>query len=174
MRKKTLSRFLVSLLILAGAALAQDSSSMYKIYNNWGKYPDCSDPVNGWLVGNGQSIAMPLTPKAASKLTEIDVAMGHCEYNCGPDGGTISLNADSNGLPGNPIHTWKFKKLGTSNLHHCPSDTKAKSRNGIALKQGSQYWLCPNPCLGQRYFWAAEGGVFAQAGQDLPSAYEKL
>jgi len=38
------------------------------------------------------------------------------------------------------MHTWKFKKLGTSKLESC-GVTLGKSKQGIALKKGEQYWV---------------------------------
>lgn len=130
-------------LVLAQAAPAQNSTDLYTIFNNFGgkKLPKCYDLTEGWLIGEGWSVAMSFTPKVDAKLTEMDVVVSHCEYGCGTDGGDISLTEDLGGLPGKPIHTWTFKKFGTSFWHRCPEVDKARSKRGIALKKGVQYWV---------------------------------
>jgi hypothetical protein len=93
-------------LLFSGTLLAQ--TNQYKIYSNLGKPPNCYDTVEGWLIVSNQSIAMPFTPKVDATLTEIRVPVVHPKNN-GQDGFTLSVNEDSGGLPGNPIHTWAFK-----------------------------------------------------------------
>ena len=117
------------------------SSMLYKIYSNLGagKNPCYSQGGTAWLVGQGQSIAMPFTPKADAELTEIGLGFGHCKF-CGPDGGTVTLYQDSNGVPGETIHIWRFRKLGTSKLESCWV-TLGKSTRGLPLKKGKQYWV---------------------------------
>jgi hypothetical protein len=134
---------LVASFIAAYPARAQDSGSLYTIFNNFeGKrLPKCYDLTEGWLVGHGWSVAMPFTPRASVRLTEVDVVLAHCEYGCGTDGGTVSVNEDNNGLPGNSIHTWRFEKFGLSDWYRCPDVTKARSKGGIQLKKGTQYWI---------------------------------
>ena len=144
----------LSTLILASAAMAQDSTQgLYKIYSNLGKKGDCFYWREGWLVGGGQYDAMPFTPKADAKVTEIQIALFNCEFGCGTDVATVSLNRDSGGLPGNAIHAWTLHKLGTSKWHSCPMTT-AKSKKGISLKKGKQYWLVAEAPYGTTDSWA--------------------
>jgi hypothetical protein len=131
-------------LLLAEPVLAQDSTSqhLYKIYSNLGPTVggNCYATNEAWAVGKGQSIAMPFTPKADAKLTVMTIALQWCLYQCGPNGGIVTLNEDNNGLPGNAIHTWKFKKLGQFIWHGCYL-TGRRSAEGIELKKDTRYWL---------------------------------
>lgn len=130
-------------LVLAGLALAQDSpKGLYKIHNNLGRTQDglCFSRSEGWVVGGGQSIAMPFTPKADAKLTVMTIGLVHCLYGCGPNQGIVTLSEDSNGLPGNTIYSWKFQNVDFFVWRGCYL-TGAKLKKGVGLKKGSQYWL---------------------------------
>ena len=134
-----LTLFAVSL-ALAEPAMAQDSArGLYKIYSNLGRTVGgvCYDPHEGWNVGLGLSTAMPFTPKADAKLSEIVLGMFN---NAGGDFARVSLNDDANGLPGKAIHTWVVGKLGMYQWHSCYVSI-AKSRTGLPLKGGTQYWV---------------------------------
>ncbi len=112
------------------------SPMLYQIYSNLGHRKGNCYGTEGWTVGLGTSIAMPFTPKADAKATEL--VLGLFSVTTGYTT-AVSLNEDSNGMPGKVIHKWRLKKLGTSHFHDC-SATITRSRKGLPLKAGTQYW----------------------------------
>jgi hypothetical protein len=120
-------------------ALGQDSprEGLYKIYSNLGVNGACYGTQGGWVVGLGQSIAMPFTPKVDATLSEIVLGLLH---GVGGDFARVSLNQDDNGLPGRAVRTWVLGKLGLYKWHSCYVSV-ARSREGLPLKAGTQYWV---------------------------------
>ena len=51
----------------------------------------------------------------------------------------LSLNSDSNGLPGKALHAWNVKNLAI--IGSCCQIAIGKSKTGIAVKKGTQYWV---------------------------------
>lgn len=129
------------------ASVAQsqdDDANLYTIFSNLGKKPNCYYPYEGWtvsgkksLLGFSQYVAMDFTPKADATVTEIRLALFNV---AGKQGAVISLNEDSNGLPGNPIHTWVTKKLGNYGKLPCVL-TMVSSKQGLPVHKGTQYWV---------------------------------
>ena len=125
---------------LVGSAQAQDSpKNLYKIYSNLGKtlVGSCYSRTEGWDVGLGQSMAMAFSPKVNA---EVKVVVLGLLYYSGEDVATVSINEDADGLPGKAIHTWTLRNLGKQLWHGCYTSI-AKSKQGIPLTQGNQYWL---------------------------------
>jgi len=119
------------------ASVNLGASNLYKIYSDFGNNKGNCYGTEGWTVGLGQSIAMPFTPKADAKATEFVLGLFsvYTGYTT-----TVSLNQDSNGLPGKVIHKWTLKKLGTSHFHVCDA-TITRSKKGLSLNAGTQYWV---------------------------------
>ena len=141
----------------------------YTIHSNFAKNGNCFDLQEGWLVGQGQYIAMPFTPKADAKATDIVMGLLHCEFGCGPNVATISLNEDSGGLPGTAIHTWVLHNIEGSPWPSCTYKmTVANSKNGVTLKKGEQYWLVAEAPATTTLSWAY---TYKQLRGDF--AYEK-
>ena len=126
----------LAVLLLSGTLLAQ--TNQYRIYSNFRKPPHCYDTEEGWLISWYQSMGMPFIPKVDATLTEVRVPVAHPKYGGWQDGFTLSVNEDSGGLPGNPIRIWVFKKDDIS--LNCGFD-RARSKKGILLTKGVQYWI---------------------------------
>lgn len=114
---------------------------LYTIFSNLGQKPNCYDPTNGWQVAGkqsslqeSQSIGMSFVPLADATVTEIKLPL---VYLRGERGGVVSLNEDSQGLPGAPIHTWIVSKFATPPCSYLV----VKSRTGLPVKKGTQYWI---------------------------------
>ena len=60
-------------------------------------------------------------------------------YKGGTNGITISLNEDSDGLPGNAVHTWNLTNLPL--LGTCCKLDIMKDTKGLKVKRGVQYWV---------------------------------
>lgn len=122
-------------------ASSDDDAGLYTIFSNFGKKPNCYNQQEGWTVagkhsplGFSQYIAMIFTPQADATVTELKLAL------FGQLGAVISLNEDSDGLPGKPIHTWVTSKLGNSGKPPCVY-TAVKSKQGLPVQKGTQYWV---------------------------------
>ena len=89
----------------------------------------------GSIVGAKQSIAIPFTPSADTNLREVDVGIG---WVTGANHVTLSLAADSNGMPGDSIKRAQeedFPVFGTC------CEVKSQPSKPIALMGGVQYWI---------------------------------
>jgi len=109
--------------VASGTEASDVDASLYTIFNNFGKKPNCYDN-EGWVVsgkdsslGYSQYIAMRFTPKADATVTELKLALFRTTDK--PGGAVISLNEDMGNQPGNPLHTWVTSKLGNSGKLPC-------------------------------------------------------
>ncbi len=80
--------------------------------------------------------AVPFTPAANVTVKEVDASV---VWDEGTNAVVLSLNSDSSGLPGKAIHTWNVKNLAT--IGSCCQLATGKSKTGIAVKKGTQYWV---------------------------------
>jgi len=80
--------------------------------------------------------AVPFTPAANLTVKEVEASVVWAE---GTNAVVLSLNSDSNGLPGKAIHTWSAKNLAI--IGSCCQLAAGKSQTGIAVTKGTQYWL---------------------------------
>jgi len=80
--------------------------------------------------------AVPFTPAANLTVKEVEASVVWAE---GTNAVVLSLNGDSNGLPGKAIHTWSVKNLAI--IGSCCQLATGKSQTGIAVTKGTQYWL---------------------------------
>src|SRR5262245_45346163 len=83
-----------------------------------------------------QWMAAAFTPDTDHMVTKIQVAAG---WSDGTNGIVISLNEDTNGIPGTALKTWNVSGLpffGT-----CCTLLKVSSRIGIPVSGGQQYWV---------------------------------
>ena len=128
---------------LITAAAMPDTTNLYTIYSNLGPPKDRYYDQNGELIGGPDSgqyywWAMPFTPKANAKVTEIETAL--LFYSGTTNGVVLSLYNDSNGLPGKAIHTWNLKNLPLFSGGCCRLDV-SKDSKGLTVKKGTQYWV---------------------------------
>jgi hypothetical protein len=80
--------------------------------------------------------AVPFTPTANMTVKEVEASVVWAE---GTNAVVMSLNKDSSALPGPAIHTWNIKNLPT--IGSCCQLATGKSKAGIAVKKGTQYWV---------------------------------
>jgi hypothetical protein len=80
--------------------------------------------------------AVPFTPATNMTVKELEASV---VWDEGTNAVVMSLNNDSSGLPGKAIHTWSVKNLAT--IGTCCQLATAKSKAGIPVKAGTQYWL---------------------------------
>lgn len=122
--------------------LVAEATSLYTIYSNLGPPTSPFNNMNGWIVSGPDTrdgeehIAMPFTPKYNSEVMEIKAAV---QFQSGENGVTISLNEDTNGLPGNALHTWNLSNL--PRFGGCCKLDVVKDGKGLKVEQGKQYWL---------------------------------
>lgn len=80
--------------------------------------------------------AVPFTPSKNVKVMEVDAAVVHAE---GVNEVVLRLYNDASGLPGKAIHSWRVKNI--AGFGTCCQLAVGKSKTGIALTSGKQYWL---------------------------------
>ena len=97
----------------------------------------------GWTIagpnselGLGQYIAVPFTPSKTMHVNKVEAAVGYYTANVPV---TLSVNEDSNGLPGNPIKSWNAKVPYP--YGECCTLVSASSKAGVPVTGGTQYWL---------------------------------
>lgn len=119
-----------------------DSGTSF-IFNNigsaypLGRYWCCE----GWTISGPDSVigaqyadAMPFTPAADATVTKIVVAVG---YVTGTNGVSVSLNADSNGLPGATLAGFNLSNLPIFGSC-CTYEVQGTS---VPVTKGTQYWV---------------------------------
>jgi hypothetical protein len=80
--------------------------------------------------------AVPFMPSADMTVKEVDASVGWVE---GTNAVVLKLSTDSNGLPGKTIHTWTATNL--EGYGGCCQLATGKSKTGLAVKKGVQYWF---------------------------------
>jgi len=80
--------------------------------------------------------AVPFTPAADMTVKEVEASV---LWDEGTNAVVLSLNQDSNGLPGKAIHSWTVKNLAL--IGSCCQLATGKSQTGIPVTKGTQYWL---------------------------------
>ena len=80
--------------------------------------------------------ATAFTPSADHTVTKIKIAV---TYISGTNRVIVSLNADSNGLPGAPLKMWTLTNLPEF-LSCCTVDSTTDTK-GISIAGGTQYWV---------------------------------
>ncbi|HWY59455.1 MAG TPA: choice-of-anchor R domain-containing protein [Terriglobales bacterium] len=119
-----------------------NSTKLKTIYSNLGTGTSVYNPGSGWTVCGPNSgictqwVAIPFTPKARALVTKISAAVG---WFTGTKEVVISLNQDSGGKPGKAIHKWHFKNMET--FGQCCNLDTVKSKTGLAVRKGKQYWV---------------------------------
>lgn len=80
--------------------------------------------------------AVPFTPTANMTVKKVEASVVWAE---GTNEVVLSLNSDSSGLPGAVIEKWTVKNLAT--IGTCCQLATGKSKAGIPVTQGTQYWV---------------------------------
>lgn len=82
-------------------------------------------------------VAIPFTPSANMTVTELEASVGYIEST--DTNFLLSVFSDSSGLPDKPIKS--FATSATTVFGACCTLATAKSKTGVAVKKGTQYWL---------------------------------
>lgn len=80
--------------------------------------------------------AVPFTPSKNMTVNKVEVSLGYYVPNVPI---TLSVNADSSGLPGSPIKSWNVKVPAP--YGDCCTLVSASSKAGVPVTGGTQYWL---------------------------------
>jgi len=81
--------------------------------------------------------AIPFTPTADFKVTELEASVGYIES--ADTNFLLSLYGDTSGLPGKVIKS--FATSATTVFGDCCTLATAKSSTGVPVTKGTQYWL---------------------------------
>ncbi len=93
-------------------------------------------PPGGFWAMAQSGLQIPFTPTTTMTAKKIQAAVGYVE---GPNGVTLSLNADSGGLPGAAIATANVTNL--SDYGECCTLATAQGGSGVTVNAGTQYWV---------------------------------
>jgi hypothetical protein len=120
-------------------------AGLTKIFSNLGSATDLYDSANGYLVegpanpvtAQFQWIADPFTPNANFTVKQIGIALAY--EGAGTNTAEVALYADHNGLPGKILGNWNVANLPTAGT--CCTMVRAKSKRGVKIEKGKQYWV---------------------------------
>ena len=93
--------------------------------------------------------AIPFKPAAAYALTSIALPLAATEA---PAAITVSLRADANGQPGEPIETFQMNVSGKSTVYTILSVRHPQ------LNANTQYWIVVSPAKSSNLSWSAGSG----------------
>ena len=98
---------------------------------------------NYYITGSNNTIGVaeywqgvPFTPSANVLAMEVDASVVWAE---GTNEVVLSLYNDAGGLPGKSLHSWHVKNV--AGFGSCCQLAVGKSKAGIALTKGKQYWM---------------------------------
>jgi hypothetical protein len=121
----------------AGATLIAGNLSKYP----FGVYFCCyGDTISGLdsFLGSDYWFAIPFTPATDMTVTEAQASVAWGQS--GPNGVSLSINADSGGLPGNALGSVDVAGLGI--FGECCQLAQVNGGNhGVPVKGGTQYWF---------------------------------
>lgn len=121
----------------AGLTLIAGNLSKYP----YGVYFCCyGDTISGpdSFLGSAYWDAVPFTPSANITATKVQASVGYA--GAGTNGVTLSINADSNGLPGAALGSVDVSNL--SDFGDCCNLAQAGGGSqGVSLTGGTQYWF---------------------------------
>jgi hypothetical protein len=120
-----------------------NDSGLVTIFSNLAaKYPKgeywCCSGYNVMGPAQGEQwMAAAFTPGADHTVTRIEVAVGYSQGRT--NGVVLSLNRDSNGVPGKALKTWNVS--GLPRFGTCCALVVRSDRSGIPVNAGTQYWI---------------------------------
>ncbi|HXM20381.1 MAG TPA: choice-of-anchor R domain-containing protein [Terriglobales bacterium] len=120
-----------------------NDSGLVTIFSNLAaKYPKgeywCCGGYNVMGPAQGEQwMAAPFTPGADHTVTRIEVAVGYSQGKT--NGVVLSLNRDSNGVPGKALKTWNAS--GLPRFGACCTVVVKSDASGIPVSAGTQYWV---------------------------------
>jgi hypothetical protein len=113
-------------------------------------------PFYGATVGGPNSqvglveTAAAFTPASNVTITEVDAGVG---FVSGVNGVLMSIYSDASGVPGTSLAD--FSASGLPTFGTCCELATAKSKKGVALKSGTQYWFVLATSAKQATTWDA-------------------
>jgi len=123
------------------------SSNLVTIYSTLGKGDHVYSTLSGFgILGTNTGQILPemvangFRPNADHVVTEVQVGATHLQ---GTNVLVVSLNQDNYGVPGKPLHTWRFSNLPV--VWSCCTLQTGKYVTGIPVKKGKLYWIVLRP-----------------------------
>jgi hypothetical protein len=115
------------------------------IYSNLGTGTGVYNCCTGWtisatgsVIGAQNWVANGFTPSANVTATQVQAGVG---YVTGTNGVTLALAADSSGVPGTILHTWRVDKTTLPTFGTCCMLVHGNDKAGIKLTANTQYWV---------------------------------
>lgn len=121
----------------AGATLIAGNLSRYP----FGTYFCCyGDTISGQqsFLGSDYWFAVPFTPTTNMTVTEVQASVGWGQ--AGPNGVSLSINADAGGIPGNALGSVDVSNLGLFGAC-CQLAEVNGGNHGVPVTGGTQYWF---------------------------------
>lgn len=153
------------------------------IYSNLGKGSNVYNAISGvGILGPDvpgqplpQSVGTAFTPSQNHIVQAVQVG---ATYVQGTNGVTISLNQDSNGVPGKQLAAKTFTNLPAFGT--CCTLLTGKGNGGIPVKANTQYWVVVRPIANDTYcvwndnYQGIQGTWANNTGQGWHSSYQVL
>jgi hypothetical protein len=152
------------------------------IYSNLGKGNDTYNAISGvGILGPDagqmlpQSVGTAFTPTADHLVQAVQVG---ATYVQGTNGVIVSLNEDSNGVPGKQLAAKSFTNLPS--FGSCCTLQTGMGKSGIPVKANTQYWIVLQPIANDTYcvwndnYQGLQGRWANNTGQGWQSSYQVL
>jgi len=121
----------------AGTTLIAGNLSRYPFGVYFCCYGDTISGLNSFL-GSDYWFAVPFTPTTNMTVTKVQASVGWGQS--GPNGVSMSINADSGGLPGAALGSVDVSGLGIFG-DCCQLAQAGGGHQGVPVQGGTQYWL---------------------------------
>jgi hypothetical protein len=136
----------------------ESDASLTTIAGNLSRYPNgvffcCygfTISASGSVIGSTNWVAIPFTPNANYSVKKVEASVG---YVTGTNGVTLSVNADSGGVPGAALAGLNLTGLET--FGNCCTLAVAGGAAGLPVTQGTQYWVVVSTSNSTQDTWDA-------------------
>jgi hypothetical protein len=127
-------------------------SNIASLYPNGLYFPFYGLTISGPTspVGSTIEAAVAFTPTANVTANEVEAGIG---FVAGVNGVVMSIYSDASGLPGSSL--MDFKASGLPAFGTCCELATGKSKKGVALTAGTQYWFVISTNAAESSTWVA-------------------
>lgn len=153
---------------LARQPFEPDEGELTPVFSNFQHHGDAYFATAGATISRRvqPGLAQGFTPQQDFLVKKIRVAVSNSK---GVERVTVSLHADANGVPGEPL--WKAEVKGLPHLGECCATQHIESEQGIPVQAGKLYWVVvylPNHLHATSHAWN-----FSVVDVDVPLALVK-
>jgi len=128
------------------------------------------------LGGQFAETAAPFTPSSDFQFGQIDIALvwNGGLVGSGSNSVVLTLNSDSNGLPGAVLETWSLVGTAPFSFDPSPIVQTVSATAPLELLAGAQYWVvaAPGSSVSRNAWYANTLGVTTPFAHNLGSGFE--